>query len=190
MRYDPHTALIVVDVQNDFAHPDGTLYIAEADEAIPRINEEVGHALAAGAAVLYTRDWHPPDTPHFERGDRRTDHCVRDTWGAEFCPALHVVGDTIDKGTGLEDGFSGFSTPDPDRPSEGSSALAARLHKLAVERIVVVGLAYGGCVKATALDALRLGFDTTVIRDASGSPTPEGAAQATEALTAAGATVA
>lgn len=69
--YDTATALIVVDVQNDFAHPDGSLYVDGGDDAIAAINQEIGAARQAGALVVYTQDWHPSTTPHFEIKSRR-----------------------------------------------------------------------------------------------------------------------
>ena len=65
--YDPHTALIVIDVQNDFAAPEGSLHVPDAEQILPLVNREIERAAKAGAAVLYTRDWHPPATPHFAR---------------------------------------------------------------------------------------------------------------------------
>lgn len=166
--YNANTALVIVDVQNDFAHRDGTIWIDGADDAISRINEEIALALDAGAAVIYTQDWHPPQTPHFERpGGRWSAHCVRETWGAEFHPDLRIVGENIvHKGTGIEDGFSGFSARDPLAPAEQAPILQAMLADLGVTRVALTGLATGGCVKATALDACALGFETAVILNA------------------------
>ena len=65
--YDAETALLVVDVQNDFADPKGGLYVAGGEEVVGRANEEVEAGLAGGALVAYTQDWHPPSTPHFEK---------------------------------------------------------------------------------------------------------------------------
>jgi len=64
-RYDPGTCLVVVDVQNDFADPAGSLYVSGGAEIVPLVNAETGRALTAGAAVVYTADWHPEHTPHF-----------------------------------------------------------------------------------------------------------------------------
>ena len=66
MNYDPATALLVVDVQNDFADPAGSLYVAGAEKAVAAANDEVERAADAGAVVVYTQDWHPPSTPHFQ----------------------------------------------------------------------------------------------------------------------------
>jgi len=167
VRYDAATALIVVDVQNDFADPAGSLYVRGGETLIPFINREIARAAAAGAAVIYSRDWHPPTTPHFAKdGGIWPVHCVAGAWGAEFHPALDRVGDReIRKGTGGEDGYSAFTVRDPASGNVAATALAAMLAGLGSARLVVVGLATDYCVKETALDARRLGFAVTVLRD-------------------------
>jgi nicotinamidase-related amidase len=65
--YDTETALLVADVQNDFADPGGSLYVQGGEEVVPVINREIGRALEAGAKVFNTQDWHPESTPHFEK---------------------------------------------------------------------------------------------------------------------------
>lgn len=166
VSYDPHTALIVVDVQNDFADPAGSLYVRGGEALIPFINREIERAAKAGAAVLYTRDWHPPATPHFARdGGTWPVHCVAGTWGAEFHPRLEHRGDLeIRKGTGGEDGYSGFSVRDPESGETAATPLAALLAERGIEHLVVIGLATDYCVKETVLDARRLGFPVTVLR--------------------------
>jgi len=168
-RYDPHTALIVVDVQNDFADPKGALYVREGERVIPIANDEIARAREAGALVVYTQDWHPPTTPHFAKdGGTWPVHCVRDTWGAELHPDLDVAGETLRKvvktGTGDEDGYTAFEASAPGAVPSGSR-LERLLREHGIERVVVLGLATDYCVRATALDARALGFDTTVLRD-------------------------
>jgi nicotinamidase/pyrazinamidase len=91
VAYDARTALLVVDVQNDFADPDGSLSVAGGIEIIPRLNGEIERATASGAPVLYTQDWHPISTPHFAKdGGIWPVHCVAETWGAAFHPDLVV----------------------------------------------------------------------------------------------------
>ena len=88
-NYDANTALIVVDLQNDFADPGGSLYVREGETIIPFVNREIGRAQAAGALVVYTQDWHPAATPHFAKdGGIWPVHCVAETRGAAFHPAL------------------------------------------------------------------------------------------------------
>ena len=166
MEYSPTTALIVVDVQNDFADPDGSLSVAGGAAVVPYINEQIRTALLSGATVVYTRDWHPETTPHFVKdGGIWPVHCVGDTWGSEFHPDLVVDGPEVRKGTGGEDGYSGFTVRDPETGRETSTGLDALLNDAGVTEVVVIGLATDYCVKETALDAARLGFAATVLAD-------------------------
>ncbi len=162
-RYDPATALLVVDVQNDFAEPGGGLYVPGGEQVVDVVNAELAAALQAGATVVYTQDWHPESTPHFERdGGTWPVHCVQQTWGAELPPRLQPGGPVVRKGTGGEDGYSGFSVRDPVSGTESATQLGTLLEQAGVRRVVVTGLAGDVCVKETALDAVRLGYAVTV----------------------------
>jgi nicotinamidase/pyrazinamidase len=166
-RYDNTTALVVVDVQNDFAHPSGGLSVAGGEQILPTVNAEIDAALAAGALVVYTQDWHPPHTPHFAQdGGIWPVHCVAGTWGAELHTGLRVAGPTIHKGSNGEDGYSGFTMRDPLSGETIPTELEALLRERSVAKVVVVGLATDHCVKATAIDAAGLGFATLVLDDA------------------------
>ena len=190
--YGADTALIVVDVQNDFADPAGSLSVSRAAHVLPRINAEVADARAAGSLVFYTQDWHPPSTPHFEKdGGIWPVHCVADTWGAELHPDLKVDGEIVRKGANGEDGYSGFTMRDPVSGAEVATPLEAMLHERGVERVVVCGLATDYCVNATALDARRLGFETVVLRRAVAAVNlkPGDEERALEAMASAGAEV-
>src|SRR6476469_6238727 len=91
-RYDPSTALVVVDVQNAFAHPAGSLSVVGGDGVVQAVNGEIARAEAAGAAVVFTQDWHPESTPHFAKdGGIWPVHCVADTWGAELHPDVDAT---------------------------------------------------------------------------------------------------
>jgi nicotinamidase/pyrazinamidase len=168
-RYDAWTALVVVDMQNDFVDPAGSLSVAGAVEIVPRVNQEIELARSSGASVVLTQDWHPESTPHFAKdGGRWPVHCVGGTWGAELYPSLQPPADAprIRKGSGGEDGYSGFTTRDPRSGEESPTELDGLLHERGAERVIVCGTATDYCVKATALDASRLGYATTVITDA------------------------
>lgn len=157
--YDQTAALVVVDVQNDFADPAGALSVRGGDAIVPALNDEIAAAEAGGAVVAYTQDWHPPRTPHFVTdGGPWPVHCVRDTWGAELHPQLRVLGPVVRKGVGGEDGYSGFTMRDPTTGADASTGLDELLREQGVERVVVTGLALDYCVKATALDAVALGY--------------------------------
>jgi nicotinamidase/pyrazinamidase len=168
-RYDDRTALVVVDLQNDFADPAGGLSVAGGDAIVPTVNAEIAMAMSAGATVVFTQDWHPETTPHFAKdGGIWPVHCVGDTWGAEVHPAVDVPASAlrVRKGTNGEDGYSGFTMREPVSEDTVPTELEALLRDRGVRRVVVVGLATDYCVKATALDAKRLGFDTFLLTDA------------------------
>jgi nicotinamidase/pyrazinamidase len=166
-RFDAKSALIVVDVQNDFADPHGSLSVDDGEKIVPVVNEATRAALAAGSFVVYTQDWHPEHTPHFKPdGGIWPVHCVQETWGAALHPALAVDGPTVRKGSNGEDGYSGFTMRDPVSGETQPTDLEQLLRDRAIERVVVCGLATDYCVKATTLDALRLGFEACVLVDA------------------------
>ena len=167
--YDERTALVVVDVQNDFAHPDGSLYVDGAAGAIARTNEEIARALEGGSLVAYSQDWHPEHTPHFAQdGGVWPVHGVAGSWGAELHADLAVAegAPRVRKGADGSDGYSAFSQRDPQSGEHEATELEALLRDRGVERVVITGLATDYCVKETALDACRLGFATTVIAEA------------------------
>jgi nicotinamidase/pyrazinamidase len=168
-RYGHGVALVVVDVQNDFADPSGSLSVRGGADVIPAINDEVRRARAAGALVVCTQDWHPNHTPHFARdGGIWPVHCVQDSWGAALHPSLQVPDGTpiVRKGANGEDGYSAFTMRDPVTGEVIPTLLGGLLQEAGVDDVVVTGLATDYCVKATALDAARLGFATTVLTDA------------------------
>jgi nicotinamidase/pyrazinamidase len=165
--HGPRSALIVVDVQNDFADPSGSLFVRGAPDIVPVVNAEVAAARAAGALVVWTQDWHPAHTPHFAPdGGTWPVHCVGGTWGAELHPALTVDGPRVRKGTNGEDGYSGFTVRDVTAGSTAPTELEAMLRDHDVDAVAICGLATDYCVKATALDAVSLGFRTTLLLDA------------------------
>lgn len=148
-------ALIIVDVQNDFC-PGGALAVSDGDAVIPILN-----VLARDAGtVIATRDWHPGDHRSFlEQGGPWPVHCVQGTPGAELhaelAPGAGAV--ILDKGQTREgDGYSGFENPELERT----------LRERGVHTVNVGGLALDYCVRATALDARRAGFDVVLHRSA------------------------
>ena len=161
--YQRGHALVVVDVQNDFADPDGTLAVIGAEALLGPLNAEIIRAVSAGATVVYTQDWHPASTPHFAKdGGLWPVHCVADSWGARLHPQLIVAGPVVRKGVNGEDGYSGFTTRDPETGTTQPTRLATLLEVAAVEEVTVVGLALDYCVQATALDAVEYGWPTRV----------------------------
>jgi nicotinamidase/pyrazinamidase len=165
--YDPTTALLVVDVQNDFADPNGSLYVRGGEGVVPVINREIERARAHGASIFYTQDWHPESTPHFQNdGGIWPVHCVQETWGAAFHPGLLVDGPVVRKGSNGEDGYSGFTMRDPASGETIATQLAEMLGNAGVTQLVVAGLATDYCVKSTVLDARDKGYPTTVLQNA------------------------
>ncbi len=166
-QYDPQTALVVVDVQNDFADPGGSLYVRGGEQVVPVVNGEIERASQAGAAVVYTQDWHPKSTPHFQKdGGIWPAHCVQGTWGAEFHPELQVEGEVVRKGADGGDGYSGFTVRDPTSGEEHPTELEGMLRDRGVRKVVVVGLATDYCVRETVIDAAAKGFEVTLLLDA------------------------
>ena len=164
-RYDDRTALLVVDVQNDFADPNGALSVAGGEDIVEPMNDEIDVARSAGALVVYTQDWHPEHTPHFRRdGGIWPVHCVGGSWGAELHPRLRRVGgETIRKGTDGRDGYSAFSVRDPMSGATEPTRLERTLRDRRIERVVIGGLATDYCVVETVLDARRIGLAAEVL---------------------------
>jgi len=166
LDYGPRTALLVVDVQNDFADPSGALYVPGGGAVVDKANAEIAAARAVGAKVAYTQDWHPPVTAHFEaHGGPWPEHCVRGSWGAAFHPDLILAGEVVQKGTGGEDGYSAFTVREPTTGHERPTRLVTVLRSAGVIGVVIVGLATDYCVLDSALDARRLGFHTVVLTE-------------------------
>jgi len=167
-RYDERTALVVVDVQNDFADPSGGLAVPGGEAIVPLVNRAIASATAAGALVIATQDWHPEVTAHFAKdGGVWPVHCVAGTWGAELHPALELPAEAphVRKGSNGEDGYSGFSMRDPQTGAQTATELEGLLRERDVRSLVVCGLATDYCVKATALDGIRLGFGVELLAD-------------------------
>jgi len=158
------TALLIVDVQNDFC-PGGALPVPEGDQVVPVLNRVAQKVAQAGGLVFASRDWHPPTTRHFAAyGGKWPIHCVQNTPGAQFHPDLKLPEGAIiiSKGTSEnDDGYSAFE----GRTEEGRTLLEI-LRERGVRRLIVGGLATDYCVRASALDALKYGFEVTVLTDA------------------------
>jgi nicotinamidase/pyrazinamidase len=155
---NPKQALIVVDVQNDFC-PGGALAVAHGDEVVEPLNKQIDEFLERGAPVYKSRDWHPATTKHFEAyGGTWPVHCVQNTKGAEFHPALRDDPriTVVSKGLGDTDCYSAFDETD----------LVSQLREQGVEEVVVGGLATDYCVKNTVLDALKHGFKVKLLENA------------------------
>lgn len=157
-------ALLIVDVQNDFC-PGGALGVSGGDEIIPLINRYISLFRERGAAIIASRDWHPPVTGHFkEFGGIWPAHCIQDSSGAMFHTDLRMPPDCRVFSKGMDpkrDDYSALSA----RNDKGIS-LSAFLRKEGIGRLYICGLATDYCVRQTALDGLREGFSVTVLADA------------------------
>jgi len=155
VRIGEGDALIVVDVQNDFC-PGGALPVPQGDQVVPVINR----IAPLFPFVVATQDWHPPHHVSFrERGGPWPPHCLQGSRGAEFHPHLNVreIDVVVQKATQPDkDAYSGF---------EGTN-LEEILRENNIRRVFITGLATDYCVRATALDALKAGFETFIVTDA------------------------
>jgi nicotinamidase/pyrazinamidase len=181
MNAAPSDALIVTDVQRDFC-PGGALAVRGGDEIVPIINK----LIPKFEHVVYTRDWHPANHISFSGTPEFIDkswpvHCVADSPGAQFHPNLDVPETPwiVNKGTQIDhEAYSAFEGTD----------LAKQLELRGIERVFICGLATDYCIKNTALDALRHGFQAIVFSDAiRGVDVPAGTAdEAVETMKNAG----
>jgi len=168
-------ALIIVDVQNDFC-PGGALPAPKANEIIPVINS----MMKIFDVVVASRDVHPADTKHF---DKWPPHCIEGTKGALFHPELNItkIQKGFHKGTGnKDDGYSAFEATNEN--------LTEYLLSRKVTDVYITGLTTEFCVRTTALDAVRSGFETWLVTDAIAAvePDSENEAKALEEMKKAG----
>lgn len=155
-------ALIVVDVQNDFADPEGSLAVKNGECIVPRLNR---HLRSWAGPVVFTQDWHPNETTHFDDWPK---HCVAGTWGSRLHPDLFkpLGASYFIKGMENADDFSGFDGENVDVVRGWKREdLDEYLGKRHVTKVYIAGLATDYCVKATALDAVKKGFETHLLLD-------------------------
>jgi nicotinamidase/pyrazinamidase len=142
-----------VDIQNDFC-PGGSLAVADGNEVVAPMNQVNEWVRDNNGRVIFTRDWHPEQTPHFEQWPV---HCVQGTVGAEFHPDLELKpSDTIaSKGMGQSNGYSGWRADlEPNRTERVDEAIRKNLLHNRIA-LIVGGIATDVCVRATVLDGLR-----------------------------------
>lgn len=166
------TALILVDLQNDF-FPGGALAVKRGDQILPTINELIKRPFDL---IIATKDWHPPghmsfaSTHHLKPGEvwheQRLwpDHCVQGTPGSAFAPGwpTEKVDEVFLKGTSKEiDSYSTFF----DNDHKQSTGLEDFLRSKGVHTVYIAGLSTDYCVKYSALDAIELGFEVYVVKE-------------------------
>ncbi len=150
------TALVVVDMQNDFAHPEGALFVPDAAKTIPVIGSLLERFREKGAPVFFTQDWHEEDDPEFRIWPR---HAVAGSWGAEIVAELAPrPGERVIKKLRY-DGF--YGTP-----------LEHLLRLAGVRRLVVTGTVANICVLHTAGSAALRWFEVVLPEDATSALTP------------------
>lgn len=159
--FGPGDGVLLVDPQNDFC-PGGSLAVADGDQVMPVLSAWAAAADRAGAPVFVSRDWHPPETTHFNtRGGTWPPHCVQNTPGAAFHPALQLPASAVivSKGMGeTEDAYSAFQARDAS-----GTLLADLTRQRGVGHLYVMGLATDYCVQASTLGGLDVGLRVTVV---------------------------
>ena len=184
-------ALLVIDLQNDFC-PGGALAVEKGDEIVPIVS-----SLAQRFAhVILTQDWHPPSHISFASAHAGAqpyttlaapygpqalwpDHCVQNTSGAAFHPALSVPHAELILRKGFRtniDSYSAFLENDHATPT----GLAGYLRERGLTRLFLCGLAYDFCVRFSAIDGTALDFECLVIEDATRAVNLPGSVRATD----------
>lgn len=164
MRMKFKKALLIVDLQNDFC-PGGNLAVPEGDKIIPNLNKYIKFFSQNKLPIFASRDWHPKKTKHFKKfGGVWPKHCIENTPGARFHSRLRLPKETIILSKGMDpekDSYSAFQAQD----SYGMDFLTL-LKYLAVRELYVGGLATDYCVKFSAIEALKNGFQVKLLIDA------------------------
>lgn len=201
MQIGPADALLVIDPQNDFCEG-GSLAVAGGAGIMPLIDR----LAARFERVIMTQDWHTSDQISFASNHPGAapfteievaygrqmlwpDHCLQGSTGTDFHPDVAA---TVTKALAVirkgynpaVDSYSGFFENDHRTPT----GLAGLLRELGVTRVFLAGLAFDYCVRFTAEDAVRQGFEAVVVSDASRAIAPETEAAARESFRALGVT--
>lgn len=149
------TAVIVVDMQNDFCHPDGVLYADASEAVIPRVNDVV-EQFGDDAAIIYTQDSHTADSDEFEQWG---EHCRIGSWGHELHEDIVIPESDDTFAVAIQkhtyDAFFGTN-------------IDAMLTGFGVDRVILCGTLVNVCVQETASSASLRGYDVTVVEDAVG----------------------
>ena len=186
--------LLIVDVQVDFCEG-GSLAVTGGAAVAAAVTTYVEDRHGDYAVIVASRDWHNPGSTNAghialppAEPDFRTSwpvHCIAGTPGAAYHPALSTARVTHHVRKGMDaHGYSAFEGVVDD-----GTTLADLLRELGVDALDVVGIATDHCVRASGLDARRLGLDVTVLTGLIAGVSPEASAQALDELAAAGATV-
>ena len=160
MRFDPDTtAVIVVDMQNGFCHPDGSLYAEPSEDATDPINEVITTGRDAGASMIFTRDVHPPeqfaDAHYYDEFERWGKHVIEGSWEAELVADLDVRdGDHVV----VKHTYDAFYQTD----------LEGHLDTHGIEDLLICGTLANVCVLHTAGSAGLRDYRPVLVEDAIG----------------------
>lgn len=158
-------ALLLVDMQNEFVHPQGKLFVPGAPETVPRLAKVLQAFRQAGLPVVHVRREHRPDgsdveTVRREAFRRLGGFCLPGSWGAEFIPELAPFpGESVV----LKRGWSAFL----------GTELHGWLQELGVRTLVIGGTQTPNCIRATLYDATSLGYEVILLSDGTSSASPE-----------------
>ena len=147
LDFDPaHTAVVVVDMLNDFLEPGGAMPLPAGQQLYDPIRRLLAGARDNGATVIWVCDEHPPEDREFEK---RSVHCLKGSWGAEIVAELEPREDEyrVPKRR-----YSGFFETDLD----------LRLRELSINHLIIVGVVTNICVRSTAHDAFFRGYGVTI----------------------------
>lgn len=164
LAHTHHSALLVVDVQNDFC-TGGALAVPGSEQVVDAINRHLADAVARGIPVYASRDWHPPVTTHFQSyGGAWRAHCVQGSPGARFHPDLKLPSAAVVISKGQDSERPGYSALEGHTP-DGTPFLTDLANR-GITRLYVGGLATDYCVKHSVVDALAAGLEVVVLGDA------------------------
>lgn len=181
-QIDRGTAVLAVDVQNDFC-AGGALAVDNGDAVVPVLNQWIEAAFLKGAPVFLSRDWHPVTHPSFESyGGQWPPHCIQDTEGASFHAELKRPENAVVVTKGVRFDVDQYSVFD-------RTGLGHRLKQDGVRRLFVGGLALDVCVLHSVMDGLKEGFRVSVIEAATRPVRPGAGSQAIRKMKTAGAEI-
>lgn len=188
--FSKRDALLIIDAQNDFIS--GSLAVPGGEQVAHDIVDYLQNGSGGWECdyILTTQDWHISPGDHWSNEPDFVDswpkHCEAGTWGADLHPAIQSIDlhERFYKGE-FSAAYSGFEAIQP-RVTSVTNRLDYWLAQRLVDSVHIVGIATDYCVKATAIDAVRYGFDVRVIPELCAAVTPEGGERALDEMAAAG----
>ena len=174
------SALLIVDLQNDFCEG-GALPVPGCSSVVTTVNKYIDMFIKHRALIIASRDWHPPNHISFKtRGGPWPPHCIQGSKGAEFHPGLALPSNAIVVSKAYLPDREAYSAFD-------GTELHYVLSMNSVRRLFVAGVATEYCVKASVLDALKLGYEVFLLTDAIAGVSEEGSREALSEMLSSGA---